>query len=72
MLQQEVFEPSKFKSLIEVDPPTTKIYKFHGTLIHSNGERVPVSTENLLLRECLLKNTDFIEGIVLYAGVLHY
>ncbi|GLV35748.1 uncharacterized protein CBL_01101 [Carabus blaptoides fortunei] len=66
--KQEAFEPSKFKSLIEVDPPTTKIYKFHGTLIHSSGERVPVSTENVLLRECLLKNTDFIEGIVLYAG----
>lgn len=27
-----------------------------------------MSTENLLLRECLLKNTDFIEGIVVYAG----
>lgn len=29
---------------------------------------MPVSTENLLLRECVLKNTDFVEGIVIYAG----
>ena len=24
--------------------------------------------DNLLLRECVLKNTDFVEGIVVYAG----
>lgn len=36
--------------------------------MHPNGARVPVTTENLLLRECLLKNTDFIEGIVVYSG----
>lgn len=42
--------------------------RFHGAVVHPNGGRVPVSTENLLLRECLLKNTDFVEGIVIYAG----
>lgn len=66
--KQDVFEPSKFKSYIEVDAPTTKIYRFHGALIHPTGERIPVGTDNLLLRECLLKNTDFVEGIVVYAG----
>lgn len=42
--------------------------RFHGAVVHPNGGRVPVSTENLLLRQCLLKNTDFVEGIVIYAG----
>jgi phospholipid-translocating ATPase len=60
-----MFEPSTFKS---VDGPTTKIYRFHGAIVHPTGERVPVGTENLLLRECVLKNTDFVEGIVVYAG----
>lgn len=64
----KVFEPCKFKSRIEVDAPTTKIYRFHGAIIHPSGERVPVGTDNLLLRECLLKNTDYVEGIVVYAG----
>ena len=36
--------------------------------MHSTGEKVPVGKDNLLLRECLLKNTDFIEGMVVYAG----
>ncbi|PSN32447.1 hypothetical protein C0J52_17592, partial [Blattella germanica] len=66
--RQDVFEPCKFKSVVEVDNPTTKIYRFHGAIVHPSGERIPVGTENLLLRECVLKNTDFVEGIVVYAG----
>ncbi|XP_051166407.1 phospholipid-transporting ATPase VD isoform X1 [Leptopilina boulardi] len=65
---QDSFQPSKFHSVIEVDKPSTKIYRFHGAVVHPKGARVPVSTENLLLRECVLKNTDFVEGIVVYAG----
>ncbi|XP_046566596.1 phospholipid-transporting ATPase VD-like [Haliotis rubra] len=30
--------------------------------------KISLSNENLLLRGCILKNTDFIEGIVVYAG----
>ncbi|GLH04258.1 Probable phospholipid-transporting ATPase VA, partial [Gryllus bimaculatus] len=49
--KQEVFHPSRFRSVVEVDTPTTKIYRFHGALVHPAGRRVPVGTENLLLRE---------------------
>ncbi|XP_047370409.1 phospholipid-transporting ATPase VA isoform X1 [Vespa velutina] len=65
---QDTFQPAKFRSMLEVDQPSTKINRFHGAVVHPNGGRVPVTIENLLLRECLLKNTDFIEGIVVYAG----
>ncbi|XP_034472597.1 probable phospholipid-transporting ATPase VA isoform X1 [Drosophila innubila] len=65
---QNIFVPSKFMSFVEADAPTTKLYRFHGALIHPTGERVPISTECLLLRESRLKNTDYIEGIVVYAG----
>ena len=53
---------------MECDLPTTKIYRFHGSIMHPWGERVAVGKDNLLLRECVLKNTDFVEGIVVYAG----
>lgn len=57
--KQQLFTPSKFTSRVEVDIPTTKIFKFNGALIHPAGARVPVSTENLLLRESRLKvNAD--------------
>ncbi|XP_039280038.1 probable phospholipid-transporting ATPase VA [Nilaparvata lugens] len=66
--KQPEFVPSLFRSVVEVEAPTTKIYRFHGAIIHPSGERVPVGTENLLLRDCVLKNTDYVEGIVVYAG----
>lgn len=34
----------------------------------SSGMKVPISKENLLLKDCVLKNADFVEGIVVYAG----
>ena len=49
------FSASKFISKLEIDPPTTKLYRFHGAMIHPSGERVPVSSDNLLLRESRLK-----------------
>lgn len=53
--KQSIFTPSKFVSRVEADAPTTKLYRFHGALIHPSGERVPISTECLLLRESRLK-----------------
>jgi len=65
---QATFHPRDFRSTLECDLPTTKIYRFHGSISHPNGEKVPVGKDNLLLRECVLKNTTFVEGLVAYAG----
>lgn len=66
--QSDAFHPLSFTSTIECDPPNCKLYRFHGFICHSSGEKVPVTSDNLLLRDCVLKNADFIEGIVVYAG----
>lgn len=67
--KQREFDVSKFDGTIEVERPTTKVYHFSGKLIHKTDQKeVPLTKENLLLRDCYLKNTDFVEGIVVYAG----
>ena len=38
------------------------------SISHPSGEKIPVGKDNLLLRECVLKNTTFVEGLVAYAG----
>ena len=68
LTKQQHFEPKAFVSCIECEAPTTKIYQFHGAIVDPDGKRSPVGRENLLLRDCALKNTDFVEGIVVYAG----
>jgi len=62
------FSVPAFRCNLECDMPTTKIYRFHGSLTQPWGERIPVGKDNLLLRDCVLKNTDYIEGLVVYAG----
>ncbi|XP_026466761.1 probable phospholipid-transporting ATPase VD isoform X2 [Ctenocephalides felis] len=67
-LENGNFIASKFSSYVEVAQPSTKLYHFHGTLIDQEGRRFPISNENLLLRESRIKNTDYVEGLVLYTG----
>lgn len=61
--KQSSFSPCKFISKLEIDLPTTKIYRFHGAIVHPSGERVPISTDNLLLRESRLKVSYFISPL---------
>jgi len=68
LANQQSFQPKEFLSHIECEAPTTKIYQFHGAIVNPDGSRIPIGRENLLLRDCVLKNTDFVEGIVVYAG----
>ena len=66
--KSKTFTPTDFKGTIECDPPNPQIYKFNGTIIEPDGDKIAINKDNLLLRDCILKNTDFIDGIVVYAG----
>lgn len=44
--------------------------RFNGYVEHESGVKEPVDKVNLLLRGCEVRNTDFVEGIVLYAGTI--
>ena len=44
---------------------------FNGFIRHFDGDEektVPVKIKNLLLRGCVIRNTDFIIGMVVYSG----
>ncbi|CAB3402424.1 unnamed protein product [Caenorhabditis bovis] len=68
------FSPKEFNYLVSCEQPTTDVYKFEGRLEQMEGgppiprEFTVLAKENFLLRGCVIKNTDFVEGIVLYAG----
>lgn len=40
--------------------------------LHQDGQRETVNKNNLLLRGCEVRNTDYIEGIVVYAGTVYF
>ncbi|GFO46883.1 phospholipid-transporting ATPase [Plakobranchus ocellatus] len=72
--------PHSFRHTVNVEQPNAEIYSFKGYIIltiallkltfcRKTGESsVPVNSNNLLLRGCIVRNTDFIEGLVVYAG----
>ncbi|XP_056012522.1 phospholipid-transporting ATPase VD-like isoform X2 [Ostrea edulis] len=66
--QGNKFAVEKFKYNVECELPNAEIYKFNGFIKLETGEKVSLNKDNLLLRGCTIKNTDFVEGIVLYAG----
>ncbi|KAF2353653.1 P-type ATPase subfamily IV [Trinorchestia longiramus] len=63
------FDPGQLNFSVEISPPTTKIYHFLGSIpVGEGGKRIALNESNLLLRSCFVKNTDFVEGLVVYAG----
>ncbi|XP_076117823.1 phospholipid-transporting ATPase VD-like isoform X3 [Mytilus galloprovincialis] len=67
---QDKFKPEKFCYEVECDLPNAEIYKFTGYIKHGpdRKKKVPLNKDNLLLRGCTIRNTDFIEGMVVYGG----
>eukprot|EP00108_Taenia_solium_P007625 TsM_001104100 transcript=TsM_001104100 gene=TsM_001104100 len=63
---RQTFTPEEFLWPVEVEAPNPELYRFSGRI------QTPVPTvvkkENLLLRGCILRNTDSVEGMVIYAG----
>ncbi|XP_055690587.1 phospholipid-transporting ATPase ID isoform X4 [Lutzomyia longipalpis] len=57
----------KFNGEIICEPPNNLLNKFDGTLIWKN-QRFSLDNEKILLRGCVLRNTQWCYGIVIFAG----
>eukprot|EP00899_Mesostigma_viride_P000711 jgi/Mesvir1/10640/Mv13736-RA.1 len=55
------------KARIECEQPNNHLYTFTGNLILGDVT-LPLSTSQILLRGCSLRNTDFILGAVIFSG----
>ncbi|CAF0956033.1 unnamed protein product [Rotaria magnacalcarata] len=54
---------------LQCDPPNDDIYHFCGRVILSSGSHVyPCDNNNILLRGCVLRITDYVDGLIVYAG----
>ncbi|MFH4974459.1 hypothetical protein AB6A40_001168 [Gnathostoma spinigerum] len=62
------FIPPHFQNSVFCEQPNNQIYRFSGYVEHEKNEKELIGKHNLLLRGCAIRNTDFVEGIVLYAG----
>ncbi|GAB1601815.1 probable phospholipid-transporting ATPase VB, partial [Argonauta hians] len=58
----------EFKETVKCDLPNVDIYRFNGFIPLNDDNKIPLSNSNILLRGCVLQNTDYVQGLVIYAG----
>ncbi|NWT83475.1 AT8B2 ATPase, partial [Lanius ludovicianus] len=56
-----------FDGEVICEPPNNKLDKFGGTL-YWRENKYPLSNQNMLLRGCVLRNTEWCFGLVIFAG----
>ncbi|XP_063276372.1 phospholipid-transporting ATPase ID isoform X6 [Prinia subflava] len=56
-----------FDGEVICEPPNNKLDKFSGTLYWKEN-KYPLSNQNMLLRGCVLRNTEWCFGLVIFAG----
>jgi phospholipid-translocating ATPase len=56
-----------FNGYVECEAPNNRLYKFIGKLIW-NEQQYTLDNNNILLRGCRLRNTQWMYGLVVYAG----
>jgi phospholipid-translocating ATPase len=61
------------RGYLDVEIPTTNLYTFNGALTVKHGNNletsIAIGASGLLLRGCILRNTAWMIGIVVYTGV---
>ncbi|CAK0743492.1 hypothetical protein CVIRNUC_001474 [Coccomyxa viridis] len=56
---------------LECEQPNADLHKFQGRLIYQSASEersMPVTTNEMLLRGCMLKNSNYVLGLVVYTG----
>lgn len=58
---------STVKMEISCDPPNNRLDKLKGKLVYEDTQ-YPLENDNVILRGCVLRNTKWVYGVVIYAG----
>ena len=58
--------PAQDETMVGCD---CRLYVFEGAVVKADGSRDALDVANLLLRGCTLRNTDWVIGLVLFAGL---
>ncbi|CAG8468983.1 14292_t:CDS:2 [Funneliformis caledonium] len=63
---------------VDSEPPTTNLFSYNATLVFPkglqdrprsrSGSKIPVNLNSILLRGCVLKNTEWVIGLVVFTG----
>ncbi|XP_039199502.1 probable phospholipid-transporting ATPase VB isoform X3 [Crotalus tigris] len=66
--QNTEFEPELFQNIIVCEKPNNDLNRFIGYMEQPDCTQIGLDNESLLLRGCIIRNTEVAIGIVIYAG----
>uniref|UniRef100_A0A8V5HEY9 Phospholipid-transporting ATPase n=1 Tax=Melopsittacus undulatus TaxID=13146 RepID=A0A8V5HEY9_MELUD len=66
-LGEDLQKLTEFNGEVKCEAPNNKLDKFTGTLT-LRGEKYALDNEKMLLRGCIIRNTEWCFGLVIYAG----
>ncbi|KAM8939291.1 phospholipid-transporting ATPase IC-like [Pelodytes ibericus] len=58
---------SEFDGVVTCEEPNVRLHKFVG-ILEWQGKTYSLNNENILLRDCRIRNTEICYGLVIYAG----
>lgn len=67
LLGSDVAKWYEFKADVACEPPNNNLMRFDGCLTY-NGSKYSISNDQILLRGCVLRNTEWCFGLVIFAG----
>uniref|UniRef100_A0A7E4USY1 Phospholipid-transporting ATPase n=2 Tax=Panagrellus redivivus TaxID=6233 RepID=A0A7E4USY1_PANRE len=66
--RHENFDPSDIELEIYCNPPDSRLNFIQGNVVYRDRSEDKISSQNVIVRGCQVRNTTFVEGVVLYAG----
>jgi phospholipid-translocating ATPase len=70
---------AQIRFYVDSEPPTTNLFSYNATLVFPSGLpdrpryrggpiKIPINLNSMLLRGCVLKNTEWVIGLVVFTG----
>lgn len=65
---QNIAALETMEGTIYCEAPNNAIYKFEGQFKQDSYDAIPLGSDNIILRGCSLRNTEYVYGIVIFSG----
>lgn len=62
------FDPTDIDLKIYCNKPDSRLNYIHGSVHYGDGTKDWINVDNMVVRGCQLRNTTFVEGVVMYTG----